>query len=187
MVFFCFFFLCRYSGWHQAVYAGADSHYTEGFAVPVLEDESSGSSCHGINCQTDRLPCTSTSGNSAVCTAAGPARENMDWEGKKGTVTLRALVQLLVLEAESAVFFVREDDIQEITFREPSVWPALSGYKSSTFQVQNRALINPCVVGDVPSSPVYQYLCNISQTWWESTVPPSLVSFADLEFCFTSF
>lgn len=113
MVFFCFFFLCRYSGWHQAVYAGADSHYTEGFAVPVLEDESSGSSCHGINCQTDRLPCTSTSGNSAVCTAAGPARENMDWEGKKGTVTLRALVQLLVLEAESAVFFVREDDIQE--------------------------------------------------------------------------
>lgn len=84
-------FLClmrRYSGWHQTVYAGVDNHYPEGSAVPVLEDESSGSSCHGISCQTDGLPCTAASGNSAHRTAARPARENLDREGKKGTSTL---------------------------------------------------------------------------------------------------
>lgn len=78
---------CRYSGWDQTVFAGVNIHHPEGSAVPVLEDESSGSSCHGINCQTDRLPCTATSGNGALCTAARPARENLDWEGKEGIVT----------------------------------------------------------------------------------------------------
>lgn len=76
---------CRYSGWHQTVYAGVDIHYPEGSPVPVLEDEIPGSSCHGISCQTDRLACTAAPGNSALCTAARPARENLDWEGKRGT------------------------------------------------------------------------------------------------------
>lgn len=80
--------MCRYSGWDQTIFAGVDIHHPEGSAVPVLEDESSGSSCHGINCQTDRLPCTTTSGNGALCTAARPAGENLDWEGKEGIVTL---------------------------------------------------------------------------------------------------
>lgn len=79
---------CRYSGWDQTVFAGVDSHHPEGSAVPVLEDEGSGSSCHGINCQTDRLPCTATSGDGALCTAARPAGENLDWEGKEGIVML---------------------------------------------------------------------------------------------------
>lgn len=77
----------RYSGWDQTVFTGVDIHHPEGSAVPVLEDESSGGSCHGINCQADRLPCTTTSGNGALCTAARPAGENLDWEGKEGTVT----------------------------------------------------------------------------------------------------
>lgn len=81
-----FHLTCRYSGWDQTIFAGVDIHHPEGSAVPVLEDESSGSSCHGINCQTDRLPCTTTSGNGALCTAARPARENLDWEGKVGIV-----------------------------------------------------------------------------------------------------
>lgn len=78
----------RYSGRDQTVFAGVDIHHPEGAAVPVLEDEGSGSSCHGINCQTDRFPCTTTSGNGALCTAARSPRENLDWEGKEGIVTL---------------------------------------------------------------------------------------------------
>ena len=50
------FFAIRKLWGYQTLHDGADHHHPESPAVPVLEDEGSGGSCHGNCCQgTDRL------------------------------------------------------------------------------------------------------------------------------------
>ncbi|GAB1288538.1 Proteasome adapter and scaffold protein ECM29 [Apodemus speciosus] len=69
--------LWRYS----IVPTGIDYYYPEGFTITVLENESPGCNCYGIDCKTNKLSCTSLSGDDTECIGARPGWKNM---GRKG-------------------------------------------------------------------------------------------------------
>lgn len=71
--------LWRYS----IIPAGVDYYYPEGFTVAVLENESPGCNCYGINCKTNKLSSTSISGNDTECFGARPGWKNMGRKGKR--------------------------------------------------------------------------------------------------------
>jgi hypothetical protein len=78
-------FKLRFLWRHSIIPAGVDHHYTEGFTVSVLENESPGCNCHGIDSKTNQLFGTSLSGNDSECTASRPGWENMGRKGKGNT------------------------------------------------------------------------------------------------------
>lgn len=71
--------LWRYS----IIPAGVDYYYPEGFTVTVLENESPGRNCYGINRKTNKLSSTSISGNDTECFGARPGWKNMGRKGKR--------------------------------------------------------------------------------------------------------
>ena len=86
---------CRLLWRYSIVPAGIDYYYPEGFTITILENESPGCNCYGINFKTNKLSCTSLPGDDPECIDARPGWKNMGRKGK-GTHAEELGLELLV-------------------------------------------------------------------------------------------